>query len=112
MVVIWKLVQFNLYYGVGVTTRKWSADECLKEWQSRNSKRYDVNSVESFQYITSDDEITLSVLKEAYQTAAKVVADHGDVYLPIFERLHNEIEQRKARDTMLAKAQAVAFDRP
>ena len=33
-------------------------------------------------------------LKKAYEVAAKVVAIHGETYLPIFERLEREYEAR------------------
>lgn len=35
-------------------------------------------------------------LKVAHDIAAKVVAKFGDVYLPIFERLHNELQTIEA----------------
>ncbi|WP_156088773.1 hypothetical protein [Mucilaginibacter pedocola] len=37
--------------------------------------------------MTNIDEI-----KEVYLTAAKIVAIFGDVYLPIFERIHQELK--------------------
>jgi len=47
-------------------------------------------------------------LKKAYEVAAKVVAIHGETYLPIFERLEREYEARMQTKKALARAQAVA----
>jgi hypothetical protein len=42
---------------------------------------------------------SLEKLEHAYQIAAKVVSLYGDAYLPIFERLHLDLEdQKKNRD--------------
>jgi len=40
-------------------------------------------------------DITLELLDEAYKASAEIVKLHGDKYLPIFIRMHKEIEQRK-----------------
>ena len=40
-------------------------------------------------HTVSDEE-----LRKAYEVAAKVVALHGETYLPIFERLEREYEAR------------------
>jgi hypothetical protein len=39
-------------------------------------------------------------LEKAYKIAAKIVAEHGDTYLPVFERLHNEIMQHESKRSL------------
>jgi hypothetical protein len=43
-------------------------------------------------------------LEECYLKMARIVKDFGDQYLPIFERLHQEMEQRKMQQDMKAIA--------
>jgi len=50
------------------------------------------------------------MLEQAYTIMAKIVRDHGDVYLPIFKRLHEEREARKARQDLRNIALQVARD--
>lgn len=38
----------------------------------------------------------LSRTKAAYMTAAKLVVLHGEMYLPIFERLHKEMNKTES----------------
>lgn len=35
-------------------------------------------------------------IEESYFIMAKIIRDHGDVYLPLFKRVHEERELRKA----------------
>ena len=35
-------------------------------------------------------------IKAAYQTAAKIVALYGDRYMPVFERMHEELQKAEA----------------
>lgn len=50
------------------------------------------------------NEISYKQLKKAYLQAAKIVALHGEKYLPIFERLESEYKTRKKRDDALYRA--------
>lgn len=40
--------------------------------------------------------VTDKMLEEAYRQAATITRDYGDVYLPIFKRLHEERVARHA----------------
>lgn len=44
------------------------------------------------------EDITLELIEECYQFMALIVDKYGDTYLPIFIRLHKEIEKRKEQD--------------
>lgn len=47
-------------------------------------------------------------LNEAYEIMAGIVRDLGDEYLPVFKRLHEEIEKRKAAGNLKDIALQVA----
>ena len=40
--------------------------------------------------------VTNEMLDAAYIIIARIITEHGDKYLPIFKRLHEEKQQRKA----------------
>lgn len=39
--------------------------------------------------------ISITELERAVKTAARVVSLYGEIYLPVFERLHEELEKMK-----------------
>ena len=45
-------------------------------------------------------EINEATLKQCLFYMAHVVDEHGDIYLPIFMRLKEELEKRKAQDAL------------
>lgn len=44
------------------------------------------------------NDITLELIEECYRFTAYIVERFGEVYLPIFIRLRDEIESRKEKD--------------
>jgi hypothetical protein len=56
--------------------------------------------------------VTDEQVLDAYRTMAQIVSLHGDTYLPIFIRLHAELESRKSEKSMLKIAQEVAGFEP
>jgi hypothetical protein len=52
--------------------------------------------------------VTDEKLEEAYQVIARIVRDYGEKYLPIFKRLHEEREIRKASQDLKDIALQVA----
>ena len=54
--------------------------------------------------VIEDHEITDEQLRECYAVMAEVITRYGDCYLPIFERIHKELETRKERQALLDKA--------
>jgi len=48
-------------------------------------------------------------LKEAYIRAAKILALHGETYLPIFQRLEQEFNKRKEEAEILDRAIEIAL---
>ena len=57
-------------------------------------------------------DVTLELLEECYIFMAHIVKSYGEHYLPIFERLHTEIETRKHQNKMLDKALIVSAKNP
>ena len=53
-------------------------------------------------------QISDELLHQAYQAAARIVADHGPKYLPVFERMHKEVEARNSSNNLLNLAMCVA----
>jgi len=94
-----------------MTTYEWSANECLDAWLKRAHKEISSSSNHSTNPIFDENEVTFSVLQEAYTTAAKAVAEHDEAYLPLFERLHNEIKEQQSKDELLSKAIEIAVDK-
>ncbi|GAB1261475.1 hypothetical protein [Aurantivibrio plasticivorans] len=54
------------------------------------------------------DQLSLAQIKRAYHQAAKIVARYGDKYLPIFERLEKEYQNRKDKVKTLKRAIKIA----
>ena len=53
-------------------------------------------------------EIPLSQINKARNRCAEIIAQCGDRYLPLFERLENEIQIREENQRLLDKAQKIA----
>lgn len=52
----------------------------------------------------STNKISEKELEAALHSVAKLVASHGDKYWPIFERLENELVDRRSRSKRLTNA--------
>jgi len=60
-------------------------------------------------------EITDERLRQAYRKIAEIISlqgRRGEAYLPIFTRLHKEIQSRESNKSLLAMAQEVAATIP
>ena len=57
-------------------------------------------------------EITDSLLEDCYVLLADIIGRNGNAYLPIFERLHVEIEAREKQKEMLRKAKLLSRNEP
>ena len=51
--------------------------------------------VGKFHEIIRDKDVTDKMLQESYIVMAEIVKCYGEHYLPIFERLHEEIDNRR-----------------
>jgi hypothetical protein len=52
--------------------------------------------------------VTDEELEECYHIMARIIRDHGDVYLPIFKRLHEERELRRKNNDLKSIALRIA----
>ena len=52
--------------------------------------------------------IIIQQLHDAYLSAARIVSKYGDAYLPVFNRLHQEVQKQKESEEIKAIALAVA----
>jgi len=66
---------------------------------------YGLRKVKKIQH---ESDITDDLIEECYQIAAQVVKKYGEVYLPIFERMHSEREKRIKNRSLLEMAMEVA----
>ena len=60
-------------------------------------------------------DITDDRLRDAYRKMAEIISlqgDRGEAYLPIFARLHKEIQFRESNKSLLALAKEVASKSP
>tara|TARA_R110000868_G_scaffold1211_2_gene9368 strand:- start:95309 stop:95578 length:270 start_codon:yes stop_codon:yes gene_type:complete len=55
-----------------------------------------------------EKDVSMRELYECYNKLACIIKEHGDEYLPLFERVHNEIESRKEKNRMVDIALRVA----
>ncbi len=88
-------------------TRDWS----LHDYWNRllpNKGRFALDFAQAAKVSDPDVEVTDDLLAECYVTAARLVEAHGEVYLPLFERLHAEIGLRRRQHDLLVKARSVA----
>jgi len=58
--------------------------------------------------VAEDNTVTDDMIERTYQIMAVIIRDHGDKYLPIFKRLHEERERRKATQDLKNIALQVA----
>lgn len=57
-----------------------------------------------------DKKVSDEMLERAYAVMARIIRDHGDKYLPIFKRLHEEREMREAKQGLKDIALQIARD--
>ena len=55
----------------------------------------------------NDETLTSEKFNEAYLIIAGIVTEHGDKYLPVFKRMHEEKLKRQADDELKAIAIAI-----
>lgn len=88
-------------------TLDWNVNDCLKRCSPNiisypQARGVDLNNLEA-------QDITFNDIVDAYKFMAEVVTIYGDKYLPIFERLHREIEEHKEKDELLELAKNITY---
>lgn len=82
----------------------------MPDKNSSLAAKFEVKS-NSQKHLTKQD-ITDDLLQDCYVLLADIIDRHGNTYLPIFERLHVEIETREKQKEMLQKAKNISRDKP
>lgn len=85
----------------------WDIDACLRRIAPSKGALCD-----SFRSVARhnirDEDVTDTMLEECYIMMANIVKDHGELYLPIFERLHEELKIRKSKKDLIGLAHRVS----
>ena len=79
---------------------EWNIEEIIRRYSPNihNASSYPIARPEKI------DAITYADIQESYELMANIVIEHGDEYLPIFERLHDELKNHMAKRKLLSKA--------
>lgn len=78
----------------------WNIDEIIR----RYSPNIDHEKVEPIDLPKKIEAISYADIQEIYKLMANIVTEHGEDYLPIFERLHDELDDHMAKRKLLSKA--------
>jgi len=78
----------------------WNIDEIIR----RYSPNVYHESCDQIDLPKKIEAISYADIQEIYKLMANIVTEHGEDYLPIFERLHNELEDHMAKRKLLSKA--------
>ena len=78
----------------------WNIDEIIR----RYSPNIDHENSDPIDLPKKIEAISYADIQEIYKLMANIVTEHGEDYLPIFERLHNELEDHMAKRKLLSKA--------
>ncbi len=70
-------------------TLKWDIEECIDACRPKFNKRKNKNKL-------SESDVSFIDIEQSYKIVARIIATYGDKYLPIFERLHREIDKKKS----------------
>lgn len=60
--------------------------------------------------MAAEQPVTDDMIEKAYRIMARIIRDHGDKYLPIFKRLHEERARRQASHDLKNIALQIACD--
>jgi len=87
--------------------KEWRVENYIHRLLPKKGKLEDSFNATSRRQIKPED-ITLDLLEECYVFAAEIVNQYGEHYLPIFERLHEEIANMRDKQTMLDLAKKLS----
>ncbi|PCJ02015.1 MAG: hypothetical protein COB14_03120 [Alphaproteobacteria bacterium] len=79
-------------------TLKWDIDKCLEQCSPAPLSNPPFIFKERPKRL---QRVTFVEIRKAYNQIAKIIALHGEQYLPLFERLHTEITEYRERKELL-----------
>jgi len=83
---------------------EWTVDDYLDKLYPQPRGRLSNSFAKSSSDRIQDKAVSDQVLLESYIVMAEIVQHYGEQYLPIFERLHEEIDSRQKKRELLDAA--------
>ena len=83
-------------------------DDYLEKLYPRRCEKLSGHFAASSRQCAEEIDVTDELLHESYLFMAHIVRTYGEPFLPIFERLHSEIEVRKEKRALLETAIGVS----
>jgi len=80
--------------------KDWDIDEVIRRY-SPNINNDSSNQITQPNKIET---ISYADIQDIYKLMANIITEHGEDYLPIFERLHDELEEHMEKRRLLSKA--------
>ncbi len=87
-----------------MSEREWAVEDHLEKLYPRRCEKLSDRFSESSRQDLQDIDVTDELLNESYVFMADIIRTYGEQFLPIFERLHSEIEMRKEKRHLLKAA--------
>lgn len=91
-----------------MSEREWAIGDYLEKLDPRCSERLSDRFAESSRQNVEDIDVTDELLYESYVFMANIVRTYGEQFLPIFDRLHSEIEIREKKRSLLEVATEIS----
>lgn len=82
----------------------WNLNDSIEKLFSREQRLLMESFGECANSIGQEIDVSTKALEECRIIAAGVVREHGDHYLPLFERLHGELKARRSKSDLLRQA--------
>lgn len=87
-----------------MSEREWTADDYFAKLYPQPRGRLSNSFAKSSSGRIQDKDVSDKILQESYIVMAEIVQTYGEQYLPIFERLHEEIDSRQQKRELLDAA--------
>lgn len=84
-----------------MSERDWVIDDYLEKLHPQRNEKLSDRFAASGRSNVEDIDVTDELLYESYVFMADIVKTYGEQFLPIFERLHSEIEIRAEKRSLL-----------
>lgn len=80
---------------------EWNIDEIICKYTPRiYAIEHHTQNID----LKGTDAVSYKDIQESYELMANIVTEHGEEYLPIFARLHDELENHIAKRNLLSTA--------
>ncbi len=87
-----------------MANRKWNLEASMSKLRPKSGGTLNDQFTDAARTVLQDSDVTDEMLHDSYILMADIVRTHGEQFLPIFERLHSEIEAREAKKSLLDTA--------